>query len=188
MDEERRQHEDRGTVHEKIEGLISKELKMEDDLGVKLHLRPGLQEYLRELTEVADVFAFTAGMSVYARPVIKYLDPEQKIFQKVWYRESCTRTQVGRNDLYTKDLESMKQHYDPNRTILVDNNIFSFLPQPSNGILVPDFYDNPEDNVLPQVLKVVKELQTESDVKPALHDMFNLTGHVEKTVNGMRFR
>ena len=186
MDEERRQDEARGSVHEKIEGLISKELQMEDGLGVKLHVRPGLQEYLRELTELADVYAFTAAMSVYARPVIKYLDPEQKIFQNVWYRDSCKLIRVGHSELHTKDLETMKQHFDSNRTILVDNNIFSFIPQPSNGILVPAFYDNPKDNVLPQVLDIVKELQTERDVKPALHDMFDLTGQLQKTMNGFR--
>jgi Dullard-like phosphatase family protein len=153
---------------------------MEDDVELPLYIRPGLHEYLRELTEVADVFAFTAGVPVYARPIIKYLDPEQKIFQKVWYRESCTRKQVGLDALYTKDLESMKQHYDPNRTILVDNRIYSFLPQPSNGIKIPNFFNEPEDDHLSEVLKVVKELQTESDVRPALHAKFDLAGQVEQ--------
>jgi Dullard-like phosphatase family protein len=186
MEEERRQDEDRGLVHAKIEGLTTKELQCEDGLGVKLHVRPGLQEYLKELSELADVYAFTAAMSVYARPVIGYLDPERDIFQNVWYRESCTQTRVGQSVLYTKDLETLKEAYDSNRTILVDNNIFSFLPQPSNGILVPAFYDNPEDSILPQVLNFVKELQTERDVRPALHDMFDLTGQIEKTVNSMQ--
>ena len=89
---------------------------------------------------------------------------------------------MGRSQLYTKDLTTLKDAYDSNRTILVDNNIFSFLPQPTNGILVPAFYDNPKDNILPQVLDVVKQLQTESDVRPALHDMFDLTGHIKKTL------
>jgi carboxy-terminal domain RNA polymerase II polypeptide A small phosphatase len=158
-----------------IEGLISKELEMDYGWGFcNLHVRPGLQEYLRELTEVADVFAFTAGMSVYAHPVIKYLDPEQKIFKKVWCRESCSVSG------FTKDLKkAMEHHFDPNRTILVDNNILSFIPQPSNGILIPAFYDDPEDDHLSEVLKVVKELQTESDVKPALHAKFNLVSKLD---------
>jgi TFIIF-interacting CTD phosphatase-like protein len=169
-------------------GLISTDLKMEDGSRVnKLHLRPGLQEYLRELTEVADVFAFTASPSVYARPIIKCLDPEQKIFKKVWYRESCTYKRIdsqrsggGYMEFATKDLETMKHYYDPNRTILVDDSIHSFLPQPSNGIKIPNFFNEPEDDHLSEVLKVVKELQTESDVRPALHAKFDLAGQVEQ--------
>jgi TFIIF-interacting CTD phosphatase-like protein len=111
-----------------------------------LHVRPGLHEYLRELAEVADVYAFTAAMSVYARPVINYLDPEKSIFQNVWYRESCTRLGVLPSVGYVKDLETLKHEYDPNRTVLVDNNVFSFIPQPQNGILVPAFYDDPKDD------------------------------------------
>ena len=53
MEEERRQDEDRSAVQAKIEGLTSKDLLCEDGLGVKLHIRPGLQEYLKELNEVA---------------------------------------------------------------------------------------------------------------------------------------
>lgn len=32
--------------------------------------------------------------------------------------------------------------------VLVDNNPISFLAQPSNGIPVPSFYDDPEDDAL----------------------------------------
>ena len=92
---------------------------------------------------------------------------------------------MGRNVLYTKDLETMQHLYDANRTVLVDNNIFSFLPQPTNGILVPAFYDNPKDGILPQVMSVVKDLQRERDVRPALHDMFDLTDKIEQTVKKM---
>jgi Dullard-like phosphatase family protein len=177
---EYRQDEDRGGVKEHIEGMVTKALTCEDQVPIKLHLRPGLHEYLKELTEVADVYAFTAAMSVYARPVINHLDPDKTIFKHIWYRESCTKTRVGNRMLYTKDLKTLGDNYDSDRTILVDNNVFCFLPQRSNGILVPAFYDNPNDNVLPQVLNVVKELQNERDVKPALHDMFDLVGHIEK--------
>jgi Dullard-like phosphatase family protein len=162
-----------------IDGLITKELKMEDGLGVALHVRPGLHDYLRELAEVADVYAFTSAMSVYARPVINYLDPEKSIFQNVWYRESCTQTSAGNHWVFAKDLETLKHEYDPNRTVLVDNNVFSFIPQLQNGILVPAFHDDPKDDALPQVLKLVKELRTERDVKPVLHDLFDIQGQIQ---------
>lgn len=37
----------------------------------------------------------------------------------------------------------------PSSMVLVDNNPVSFLAQPSNGVPVPSFYDDPEDDALP---------------------------------------
>lgn len=180
MEDERRQHEDRRPVLANIEGLESRDLKMEDGLGFSIHLRPGVIEYLKELSDVADVYAFTAGLPVYARPVIQHLDPEKRIFQKVWFRDSCSLNYaIG---AYGKDLRTMKQLFDPNRTILVDNNIFSFVPQPMNGIHVPDFYNNPSDRELPRVLDIVKDLSACRDVRPVLHEMFDIPARINNKI------
>ena len=157
-------------------------MKCEDGSGVKLHIRPGLHEFLRALAEVADVYAFTAGLPVYARPVLRYIDPENDIFRNAWYRQSCSKIRAVESDFvfYTKDLEVLGKSYDPNRTILVDNSIFSFLKQPLNGIIVPSFYDDPTDRVLPQVLDIIARLQHEKDVKPLLHEMFDISSDVNE--------
>lgn len=59
--------------------------------------------------------------------------------------------------------------------MLVDNNPLSFLAQPSNGILVSNFYDNPEDQTLVAVLDLLDRLDREDDVRPLLDDMFGLS-------------
>ena len=185
MEDERRQIEERQDVVQEISDLDTREIKCEDGMKVRLHVRPGLDDYLKELSEFADVYAFTAAMSVYARPVIHSLDPNNDIFRDVWYRESCSIVRFGRQTLYAKDLEMLKKEYEPNRTILVDNNLYSFVPQPSNGILVPAFYDNPQDSVLPQVLDIVKQLDKESDVKPVLDELFNLRSQIQTAIDKM---
>lgn len=48
--------------------------------------------------------------------------------------------------IYVKDLTVLK--LDLSRVVLVDNNPMSFLAQPSNGIPVPSWYDDPHDRSL----------------------------------------
>ena len=38
--------------------------------------------------------------------------------------------------------------YDPSNVILMDNSLYSFMNQPSNGMLVNSFYTNHNDNQL----------------------------------------
>ena len=57
----------------------------------------------------------------------------------------------------------------------MDNNPLSFLAQPSNGILVSSFYDNPTDRTLPAALDLLHRLDDEDDVRPLLDEMFDLS-------------
>ena len=58
--------------------------------------------------------------------------------------------------------------------MLVDNNPLSFLANPSNGILVSNFYDDPKDATLDAVLELLQELDGEDDVRPVLEERFGL--------------
>jgi hypothetical protein len=58
--------------------------------------------------------------------------------------------------------------------VLVDNSEFSFLANPGNGILIPDFIDNPNDCNLGLVWQILHSLEHEPDVRPVLKDMFEL--------------
>ena len=51
------------------------------------------------------------------------------------YRDACIP--LGYNIL-VKDLRIIK-NYDPKNTILMDNSIYSFINQPSNGLIVNSF-------------------------------------------------
>eukprot|EP00746_Dinoflagellata_sp_MGD_P081511 gnl/MRDRNA2_/MRDRNA2_32416_c0_seq2.p1 gnl/MRDRNA2_/MRDRNA2_32416_c0~~gnl/MRDRNA2_/MRDRNA2_32416_c0_seq2.p1 ORF type:complete len:233 (-),score=50.33 gnl/MRDRNA2_/MRDRNA2_32416_c0_seq2:47-745(-) len=88
------------------------------------------------------------------------------------YRCSCRPVLVpGRGTQYLKDLTAITQKL--NNVVLVDNNPISFVCQPCNGIPIPDFVGEP-DNELDQVLSLLRQLQNVPDVRPRLRDMFQL--------------
>jgi len=123
-------------------------------------------------------------MSVYASPVLDTLDPDDEIFAARYYRESCT----VHNDLgvYVKDLSKIVDGRDLTRVVLVDNNPMSFLAQPSNGILVSNFYDDPADETLPAVLNLLEEIDGLKDVRPKLNKMFGLREALAGVLNKQR--
>ena len=73
---------------------------------------------------------------------------------------------------------------DERRVVLVDNNPLSFLPNPSNGILVSSFYDDPKDDTLEAVMELLHELDGSEDVRPVLEDRFGLKEALDDVVRG----
>ena len=106
--------------------------------------RPYLKSFLQEISKYFDLAIFTAAMKNYADTIIDYIDPKNEYFQFRLYRDACIPIQ---NRLYIKDLRIIKD-YDPSNVILMDNSLYSFMNQPSNGMLVNSFYTNHKDNQL----------------------------------------
>ena len=63
---------------------------------------------------------------------------------------------------------------DMMRSVLVDNNLFSFLPQPDNGVPISSFYGAGADEHLTTLLRVLLALSQLPDVKPVLRDVYGL--------------
>ena len=106
--------------------------------------RPYLKAFLQEISKYFDLAIFTAAMKNYADTILDYIDPKNEYFQFRLYRDACIPIQ---NKLYIKDLRIIKD-YDPSNVILMDNSLYSFMNQPSNGMLVNSFYTNHKDNQL----------------------------------------
>ena len=152
---------------------------------VRVHERPHLHDFLAKVSEKYETHVFTAAMEVYAKPVLKQLDPHGKIFTKCWYRESCTLdSNVG---AYVKSLDFAWGGDQLKRTVLVDNNPLSFLANPENGILVSSFYNDPKDTTLPAVLGLLDELHEEEDVRPLLDARFGLRQALDELSRGRPF-
>lgn len=171
-----RNDDDDGTT-QKVDSI---RLMCEDNSPVHIHIRPGLKKFLEEISKMnCEIYAFTAGLPVYARPVIKEIDPSGKIFKKVLYRDSCTEIRLNNSMFYSKDLKSFGDDvYDEKRTVLVDNNIFSFVINPNNGIHISEFYDAAEDRELDKVLELITHLSLVPDVRVPLKRIF----HIDKTL------
>ena len=90
-----RQDEERKEVGS-VDGVEQRKVTCEDGMEVHINLRPGLEDFLATLVARGyNVWAFTAGMPVYARPVLKSIDPTGEIFRNAWYRGHCTRINLG---------------------------------------------------------------------------------------------
>mmetsp|Transcript_24114 Transcript_24114/g.47894 ORF Transcript_24114/g.47894 Transcript_24114/m.47894 type:complete len:271 (-) Transcript_24114:111-923(-) len=145
------------------------------DNGDVVHVteRPHLRRFLDSLgTRPGRVAVFTAAMEVYARPVLDVVDGGGGVLSRRFYREHCTHHPSLHS--YVKDLNVLGQSFDPRRTVLVDNNPISFLAQPSNGILVSNFYDDPADDGLLNVLELLERLEGEEDVRTVLEGIFRM--------------
>ena len=114
------------------------------DYYIDVFFRPYLKEFLNEVSKYFDLAIFTAAMKGYADTIIDYIDPKNQYFQFRLYRNACIPIQQR---LYIKDLRIIK-NYDPMNVILMDNSLYSFMNQPSNGMLVNSFYYNHKDTQL----------------------------------------
>eukprot|EP00516_Mucochytrium_quahogii_P001818 CAMPEP_0203759114 /NCGR_PEP_ID=MMETSP0098-20131031/12048_1 /ASSEMBLY_ACC=CAM_ASM_000208 /TAXON_ID=96639 /ORGANISM=" , Strain NY0313808BC1" /LENGTH=282 /DNA_ID=CAMNT_0050651871 /DNA_START=214 /DNA_END=1062 /DNA_ORIENTATION=+ len=143
-------------------------ITLEDGEMVRVNKRPGLDKFLRHMSENYETLAYTAGLEEYAKPLLDWLDPDGTVFRHRLYRDSC----LFMRGYYLKDLQKVNRPL--NRTVLVDNNAFCFLPQLGNGIPISSFYDDPNDSALSVLTTFLERLRDEKDVRPFLRKSFNL--------------
>lgn len=143
-------------------------ITLEDGETIWVNKRPGLDKFLKLMSERYETIAYTAALEEYAKPLLDWLDPNGTIFRHRLYRDSC----LFIRGYYVKDLQKVNRSLK--RAVLVDNNAFCFLPQLSNGIPISSFYDDPSDNALSVLTTYLERLDEEKDVRPVLNKSFNL--------------
>lgn len=138
--------------------------------------RPGLKEFLRQLSEFADLVLFTAGLEGYARPLVDIIDKDNWFSLRL-YRPSTISTEYRE---HVKDLTCISKDLD--RIVIVDNNPFSFVLQPVNGIpCIPFSAGHPHDTqLLDVILPMLKQLSEQNDVRPLLYEKFHMPDWFQK--------
>ena len=136
--------------------------------------RPGVREFLAQLSTFAEVCVFTAGMEGYARPLLDAIDPAGDAIHHRLYRQACVKTPIRD---HVKDISRLGR--DLSATVIVDNNPFSFLLQPHNGIPIVSFAGDPgDDGLLRQLLPVLQRLGETvargEDVRPFCRRQFKI--------------
>lgn len=203
-----------GYTNEEAESIItatceSFRISLPDGDLVHINKRPNLDIFLKEITSKFETYIFTAAMEVYAAPLLNELDPKGDMFRGRFYREHCLfHPELG---VYAKDLCDVLRERraivngasdctscdncgeyehtcDERRIVLVDNNPLSFIPNPSNGILVSSFYDDPKDDTLEAVMELLNELEHVDDVRPILHERFGLKDALTDVVRETSWR
>ncbi|KAG1661655.1 hypothetical protein FOA52_007536 [Chlamydomonas sp. UWO 241] len=138
--------------------------------GVFVVERPGLRQFLEQLSTFAEIVIFTAGLEDYARPIVDALDPDNRFFAQRIYREGCVKTEFYQ---CVKDMARCNRGLG--RTVLVDDTPLAFLHQPDNGVPVLGFRGDPDDRLLMEaVLPLLQMLDSEPDVRGTLQRRFDM--------------
>lgn len=120
--------------------------------------RPGVDEFLRQVSELFEVGIFTASLSNYADPVIDFLDPIGGIKFRL-YREDCLQFQ----GMYIKDLSRLGRSLD--QVLIIDNSPASYSMQPANALGCRSWFKDPHDRELEErLLPMLRKLHTSSTV------------------------
>ena len=130
----------------------------ESSAELNILIRPYLKEFLEFASKNFNVVLFTAGIESYANSIIGYLDPMEEYFHLRLYRESCFQF----NNFFIKDL-GILEGFDLKDMIIIDNCVYSFALNLNNGILIPSYYNDPEDRELLGAIDYLKDKLMEVD-------------------------
>ncbi|KRX02078.1 HAD-like domain [Pseudocohnilembus persalinus] len=136
-----------------------------------VRFRPGVKHFLEEVSKFYEVIIFTAGTVAYADPILDKMDPKRKLISCRLYKHHCEQNPISQSLI--KDLNKLNR--DLNKTIIVDNLRQNFALHPQNGIHIPDFVGDPNDNCLQQLqIELVNIVQRKvQDVREINLNIFN---------------
>ncbi|KAI9773065.1 MAG: mitochondrial inner membrane protein required for protein import [Geoglossum simile] len=131
--------------------------------GWRIAKRPGVDYFLRYLSQYYELVVFTSTPSMIADPVIRKLDPYRIIMWPL-FREA-TRYKDGK---YIKDLSYLNR--DLSKVILLDTNSAHAEYQPENAIIIPKFAGSPNDKELVSLIPFLEYIATmgNNDVRVVL--------------------
>lgn len=124
--------------------------------------RPGLDRFLRRISERYEVVVFTAGLKEYASLVLDRLDPKGAMISHRLYRDSCREM----NGKFVKDLS--RSGRDLKRAVIVDDNPNSYRFQPENAFPISPFVDNLGDAELGKLMKFLEGCEGFDDMSEAV--------------------
>ena len=124
-----------------------------DNDSAYIQIRPGAEEFIKDLSEFYEIIIFTAALKNYADLVIEGIDPDGVISDRLYRQHTVS---VGNSNI--KDLDKLGR--DIKHVIIVDNFMENFSLQPQNGLNILDFegneYDDELDYLKKDLIKLVK--------------------------------
>uniref|UniRef100_A0AAV1TDC3 FCP1 homology domain-containing protein n=1 Tax=Peronospora matthiolae TaxID=2874970 RepID=A0AAV1TDC3_9STRA len=127
--------------------------------------RPGVKEFLIEMSKCYEIVVYTASLRKYADPLLDEIDSEGVIRYRL-YREHCVQYKGG----YVKDLSVLNRSLS--QTIIIDNAPMSYTLHPQNAIGVTGFIDDPNDSELGSISRFLTTIRSVGDVRDHL-DMWD---------------
>ena len=133
-------------------------------------IRPGFSKFITQVKKYFDeIFVFTSSQYSYAEEIIKIID-KNKIISKIYSRKDCSFY----NDIFYKDLNKIKK--DLSQTIIIDNFPETYLLQRFNGLPIPSFMGDPNDNELLKLLPILEKLSKVKDVRNYIREIVSEDG------------
>jgi len=123
--------------------------------------RPGVDEFLEEMSKYYELVIFTASLDKYANPLLDLLDPNGYLTGRL-YREHCTR----RGQMYIKDLDRLGRNMD--RTLIIDNSPYSYALHPFHAVPILSWFDDPQDTELIDMIPFLRDLTRSPSVTSCL--------------------
>lgn len=139
-------------------------------LNAGFNVRPYTKECLELVNKYFEVVVFTASHKWYADVILDYMDPTGIYFQHRLYRDHCIPT---KDNVYIKDL-SIFRNRDLKDMILVDNAVYSFGAQLSNGIPITPFKDDKEDTEFQCLMNYLENIKDMDDFRVANREAFRM--------------
>jgi CTD small phosphatase-like protein 2 len=102
--------------------------------------------------------------------ILDHIDPERKYIQHRLYREHCIQTT---DNVYIKDLSIFKNR-DLKDMIIVDNAVYSFGAQLSNGIPITPFKDDAEDSEFLCLMNYINAIKDCDDLRLPNREAFKM--------------
>ncbi|CZS95506.1 hypothetical protein WAI453_011401 [Rhynchosporium graminicola] len=131
--------------------------------GWRMAKRPGVDYFLRYLSQYYELVIFTSQPWAMAEPIIRKLDPYHIVTWPL-FREA-TRYENGE---YIKDLEYLNR--DLSKVIIIDTKASHVQKQPENAIVLKKWEGNVQDNELVGLIPFLEYIHTMaySDVRKAI--------------------
>lgn len=145
-------------------------------LPVHLYIRPGAQDFIKEMAKHYELVVFTASKQVYANKVIDIIDPDRHIAHRL-YRESCvehkSRDFEHRNASYwVKDLSRLSRFIDD--IVIVDNSPAAYIYQKENALPISSWTGGKDDCELYKYINMLKMMaKFEIDIKYVVLNIVN---------------
>ena len=140
-------------------------IEIENEIhDIHVLVRPGVNEFLENISKKFEVVIFTASISKYAGPLLDILDKNKNCSYRL-FREHCTLI----NTSFVKDLKKLGR--DLKDVIIVDNSPMAYLLNNDNGLPILTWFDNKNDRELYKICPILEFLSLVPDVRDYISKM-----------------
>lgn len=106
--------------------------------NIYVQKRPGVDNFLKVMSEYFELVIFTASLSKYADPLMDQMDTNRYCTSRL-FREHCTYL----NNVFTKDMSKLGRNSKD--AIIIDNSPAAYMLQPEQAVPIISWYEDQRD-------------------------------------------